>query len=214
MGDVTTWVADKLAADQYKAKVVLRTPEGLLVVRTPEGYTFSVAVLGVQDVVQISHVQPLFVGINKPQLVINVPSRTLWSGAAIDFLHSAPAAFGAMGDIDRAAQTNAAESFRDKSMGFFINAMGQHSNVSAVSYVYDSVFRVDRWDEASVTVAVIDAYNMSAEDVRNARARIGHFDVVVKSSSHGSITHQAEAAAGSMGAEALTFGGLMARLAK
>ncbi len=214
MNNLTTWVAERLAKDQYRVKVVGRTPEDLLVVKTTDGYTFSVAVLGVQDVVQILHVQPLFVGANKPQLVVNVPSKTLWSGAAIDFLQSVPAAFGTMGDIDRAAQTKAAEFFRDKNMGFFINAMDQHKNVSAVSYVYDSVFRVDRWNGASVTVAVIDAYNMSAEDVRNAKTRVGHFDVVVKSSSHGSITYQAEAAAVSMGAEALTYGGLMLHLAK
>jgi hypothetical protein len=216
MGDVTTWVTDKLATDHHRLKVVERTPEGLLVVRTTDDYTFSVAVLGVQDqdVVQVSHLRPLFGGANKPQLVINVPSKTLWSGASIDFLHSLPAAFGTMGDIDRAARTKAAEFFRDKKMGYFITAMEQHKNVSAVSYVYDSVFRADRWNGASVTVAVVDAYNMSAEDVRNARTRVGHFDVVVKSSSLGSISPQAEAAAVSMGAEALTFRELMLRLTK
>jgi hypothetical protein len=55
---------------------------------------------------------------------------------------------------------------------------------------------------------------MSAEDVRNAKDRFGHFDAIVKSSSHGSITLQADAAAESMGAEALTFRDLMRRLAK
>ena len=99
-------------------------------------------------------------------------------------------------------------------MGFFINAIEQHKNVSSVSYVYDTVFRADRRNGASIIVAVIDAYNMSAEDVRNAKARLGHFDVVVKSSSYGSITEQAEAAAQSMGAQALKFGELMQRLAK
>lgn len=215
MSNVTNWVADKLAADQHGIKVAGRIAEDLLLIATADDqYTFMVAVLGVQGIVQVSDVQPLFVGTNKPQLVINVPSKTLWSGSAIDFLHSVPAAFGAMGDIGRAAQTKAAELFRDKSMAFFINAMEQHKDVLNVSYVYDFVFRVDRRRGASVTVAVIDAYNMSAEDVRNARTRVGHFDVVVKSSSHGSITHQAEAAAVSMGAQALTFGGLMLRLAR
>ena len=99
-------------------------------------------------------------------------------------------------------------------MGFFIKAMRQHKNVSSVSYVYDRVFKADRKHGSSLTVAVIDAYNMSAEDVRNAKDQFGHFDIVVKSSSHGSITHQADAAAKSVNAEALTFGELMRRLAK
>lgn len=214
MGDVTTWVAQRIAKDGGRVTVVDRTPENFLVIESEGGYTFLVAVLGVQRIVEVSNVQPLFAGATNPELVVNVPSKTLWSGAAIDFVHSRPAAFGTMGDIARAAETQAAASFRDKKMGFFINALEQHTNVSTVSYVYDSVFRADRWNGESITIAVIEAYNMSAEDVRNARTRVGHFDVVVKSSSYGSITEQAEAAAQSMGAQALTFGGLLQRLAR
>lgn len=92
--------------------------------------------------------------------------------------------------------------------------MNQHSNVTGVSYIYDRVFKADRNVGPSLTVAVIDTYNMSAEDVRNTRDRVGPFDIVVKSSSYGSITRQTEAAAESIDAVALTFGELMRRLAK
>jgi hypothetical protein len=210
---VTNWVADKLAKED-RLKVVDRTPDDFLVVNAKDDYTFLVAVLGVQNVIQLRDVQALFAGATKPHLVVNVPSKTLWSGAAIDFIHAIPAAFGTLGDIARAADTKAAGLFRDKNMGFFINAMEQHTNVSAVSYIYDNVFGVARRNGASITVAVIDAYNMSAEDVRNAKTRFGDFDVVVKSSSYGSITPQAWAAAESIGAQALTFGELMQRLSR
>lgn len=213
MGNVTDWVADKLATEVH-LKVVDRTPEGFLVVRAKDEYTFLVAVLGIKNVIQLSDAQALFAGAAKPDLVVNVPSATLWSGAAIDFIHAVPAAFGTLGDIARAADTKAANLFRDKTIGFFINAMEQHTNVTSVSYVYDNVFAVGCRNGTSITVAVIDAYNMSAEDVRNARTRVGNFDVVVKSSSYGSITEQAKAAAESMGAQALTFGGLMQHLAR
>jgi len=212
-GGATNWVADKLVTKE-SLEVVGRTPENFLVVRSKDGPTFLVAALGLQDVIGAADVEPLFAGATKPQFVVNVPSKTLWSGAAIDRIHAASAAFGTLGDVSRAAYTENAGSYRDKNMGFFINAMKQHSNVSSVAYVYDTVFKADRKSGASLTVAVIDAYNMSAEDVRNAKARFGHFDVVVKSSSHGSITNQADAAAKTMGAQALTFGELMGRLAK
>jgi hypothetical protein len=214
MSKVASWVAEKLEKEEQRLKVIDCTSDDFLVIHSKDDYTLRVAVLGVKDVIQVAHVQPLFAGATKPELVINVPSKTLWSGTAIEFVHSVPAAFGTMGDIARAAETKAAQLFRDKNMAFFINAMEQHSNVTAVSYVFDSVFRVDRRKGSPVTVAVIDAYNMGAEDVRNARNRVGHFDVVVKSSSYGSITGEAEAAADSMGAKALKFGELMQRLAK
>lgn len=214
MDNLTDWVVEKLVEYKDRLSILDRTPDDLLVVRAKDGYSFSVAILGVQNVVSVSHVRPLFTVAGKPQLVVNVPSKTPWSGAAIDFVHSVPAAFGRMGDIARAAETRAAELFRDKKMAFFINALEQHRNVSRVSYVYDSVLQVDRIIGASVTVAVIDTYNMSAEDVRNARNNVGHFDVVVKSTSYGSITEQAVAAAESMGAHAVKFAGLMKLLVR
>lgn len=212
-GSVSDWVAEKLRGTDG-LDVIDRTPEDFLVVRSRVGYTFPVAVLGVKDVIRLSDVEPLFSGANKPLLVVNVPSKALWSGAAIDRIHAASAAFGTVGDVSRAADTQDAGSFRDKNMRYFINAMGQHTNVTRVSYVYENVFEVDRKTGGSLIVAVIDTYNMSAEDVRNAHTRLGRFDVVVKSSSYGSITTQAEAAAKDMGAQALTFRELMGRLTK
>lgn len=212
--NVTNWVAEKLVAKEG-LEIVERTPEDFLVVRTKGGYTFLVAVLNVQkNMIEVSDVEPLFAGASKPQFVVNIPSKTSWSGAAINYVHAASAAFGTLGDVARASYTEDAGSYRDKNMDFYVNAIEQHSHVSSVSYVYETVFKVDRRFGPSLIVAVIDAYNMSAEDVRNAKKHFGQFDVVLKSTSYGSITGHADAAAKSMGAEALMFGELMARLAK
>ena len=211
--NVTDWVAQRLR-EIDSLEIVGRTSEDFLIVRSKDEYTFLVAVLGLRNLIGQSDLEPLFTGANKPQLIINVPTDTLWSGSAIHYIHAQCAAFGSLGDVSRAACTGDAGSFRDGNMGFFINAMKQHTNVFDVSYVNDRVFEVDRINGANLTVAIIDAYNMSAEDVRNARARLGNFDVVVKSTSYGSITSQAKEAAHSMGAEALTFRDLMGRLSR
>jgi hypothetical protein len=63
-------------------------------------------------------------------------------------------------------------------------------------------------------VALVDAYDMSAEDIRSTRDLYGRFDAAVKISSYGSITTAAQEAAASMGAEAFKFGELMRRLNK
>ena len=214
MVSVNNWVADKLEKNERDLKVIDKTPEGFLLIEGKSGDTFLLAVLSVQGDIRITNVEHLFTSVNKPQLVINVPSKTLWSGEAIELIHSEQAAFGTYGDIARADATNSVCTYRDKNMGFFIKAMEQHGSVRTVSYVYETVFRVDRTSGDSLIVAVIDAYNMSAEDVRNARTSVGHFDVVVKSTSYGSITEQAEAAAESIGAKALTLKGLMQCLAR
>jgi hypothetical protein len=210
-GNLTDWVAGKLTAE-HRLEIVGRTAQDFLLVKSDKGFEFAAAVLGLKATIRASDVVHLFSGPKKPRLVINVPSKTLWSGGAIEQIHAEDAAFGKLGDVARAASLDDPGSFRNKNIGFFINAMEQHRNVSSVSYVYDSVLNVDRILGASLTVAVIEAYNMSAEDVRDARARFGFFDVVVKSSSYGSVTDEAVAAAQTMGAKALTFGELMGRL--
>lgn len=205
------WVVNKLKQED-NLEVVDHTPENFLNIQYRKNYTFIVAVLGVQNVIDQYDVEPLFNSSNPPQLVINIPTKTLWSGSAIRYVHAAFAAFGSYGDIYRAATTGDAGSYRNKNMEYFITAMQQHQNVKNVSYVYDNVFLVERKRGKSLTVAVIEAYNMSAEDVRNARTKFQDFDIVVKSTNYGSITNEAEEAAKSIGAEALKFGELMGRL--
>lgn len=204
------WVAEKLSND--KLDVVSLTTEGFLHIKSEAGCEFSVAVLAVHGVIQLSDVIPIFSHTTKPQFVLNVPSKTPWSGGAIDRIHAEHAAFGRLGEVFLAANTENPGSYRNKNIGFFTNAIAQHTNVLKVSYVFDTVVYIDRKLGAPVTVAIVEAYNMSAEDVRNAKSLFGNFDVIVKSTSYGSITSPAIEAAKSMGAKALTFAQLMGRL--
>jgi hypothetical protein len=209
----TNWVADKLVTKEG-LEIVERTPEDFLVVKSKGGDSFIVAVLGVQNIIELSDVEPLFASANKPQFVVNIPSKARWGGAAINYVHAASAAFGTLSEVAQASYYHDPGCYREKNVAFYFTAMDQHSHVSCVSYVYETAFRVDRKFGPSLIVAIVDAYNMSAEDVRNAKTYYGHFDIALKSTSYGSITSQAHAAAKSMGAEALMFGELMSRLAK
>lgn len=212
-GSVTDWVAGKISSGD-ELEVVGRTSEDFLIVRGKDSNPFPVAVIGVRDVVRCEHIEPILSGNTKPQFVVNVPSSTLWSGAAISQIHAAPAAFGTLGELLKAARLDEVSTYRNKTREYFHRAIRQHTNVQEVSLLYDFVFEVRRRRGASLTVALIEAYNMSAEDVRNARDRFGNFDVAVKTTSYGSVTTAAMEAAASMGAEALMFAGLMQRLGR
>ena len=211
--DVTDWVANKIFEGE-DLKVTGRTPENFLIVTAEKSRPFPVAVIGVRDVIRPEHVEPIFSSANKPEFVVNVPSITLWSGPAIFLIHSAPAAFGTFGDLKKAAQLGNASEYRNKEWEFFHQAIRQHSNVHSVTRLYDAVFEAHRYDGENRIIALVDAYNMSAEDVRNARDRFGKFDVALKMSSYGSVTSAAEDTAASIGAEALTLRDLMKYLAK
>lgn len=146
---------------------------------------------------------------------MNVPSKAIWSGAAIELIHDAPAAFGTYGDLIRASRDERVCTFRNKEYRFFERALSQHGAVRSVTRVYDRVFRLHRHrDLPDFTVVLVDAYDMSAEDVRNAHELYGSFDAALKMSSYGSVTSAAMEAAESMGAEAFKLKELMGRLNK
>lgn len=212
-GSVTDWVVEHLNPEGG-LKIVDRTPEDFLIVQFEGKATFPVAVIGARDVVLPDHVRPVLSNARKPEFVVNIPSKTMWSGPAIDMVHATPAAFGTLGDLQKAARDGDVPGYRNKNFDFFESSIGQHKNVRGLVRLYDHVFMARRWHGDDLTIALVDAYNLSAEDVRNARKRYGQFDIAVKMTSYGSITSAADRAAESMGAEALMFGDLMRRLGR
>jgi hypothetical protein len=211
---IAKWIAEKLQGDSRFASVNA-VGAGYLDIVRKDHPPFTAAAIGIRDVVLLAHVAPLFDGERSPEFVVNVPSKAIWSGSAIDVIHGAPAAFGTFGELSRAARNEDVGSYRHREYQFFEQAFRQHGVVSNVTRVYDKVFRLQRLRGlGDVTVALVDAYDMSAEDVRNTRDLYGKFDAAVKISSYGSITSAASDAAKMMGAETFTFGDLMGRLNK
>jgi hypothetical protein len=213
VGSITDWVASKIDPEDGLT-VVGRTPEDFLLLQFQGNEPFPVAAIGVKGVILPENVQPLLLYATRPQFIVNVPSKTLWSGEAISLINAAPAAFGTLGEIRKAADSGDVPSYRNKDWEFFEKVIRQHSNVYAVTRIYDEVFEAHRHKGNSRRIALVHGYNLSAEDVRNARDRFGKFDIAVKTSSYGSVTNDAERAAASMGAQAVTLTGLMRSLGR
>jgi len=210
--EATKWVLNHLSRiEVYSA--VTQVDDDLLEVAVKDRPPFVVGVLGEQSCVMNSAVKPLFSRSKRPSFITNIPSKAIWSGAAIEFIHNAPASFGRVGEISKAAWVEPVSAYREKNLHFFENCFEQHSRVSKVTRVYDRVFRLERRGQLPpLTVVLVDAYDMSAEDVRNARTTYGKFDIALKATSYGGVTSAAERAAESMGAEACKFGEFLGRL--
>jgi hypothetical protein len=211
--NVTEWVASRLDA-RSGIELADRSPEGFLIVKARDGNSFPVAVVSAPDIVMPDHVRPVLSCATKPEFVVNVPSKAIWSGPAIDMVHATPAAFGTLGEIQKAACTGFVPGYRNKGIDFFERAIRDHSAVRSVTRLYDLVFLVHRFRGNDITIALVDAYNMSAEDLRNARQRYGRFDLAVKMTSYGAISPAAKTAGDSMGIEPLMYGDMLRRLAR
>lgn len=207
-GSITDWVASKIDSENGLT-LVGRTTEEFLVVQFERNEPFAVAAIGVKGVIMPDNVQPLLLRATRPQFIVKVLSSAIWSGDAISLINTAPAAFGTLGEIRKAAASGNVPSYRNKNWEFFEDAIRQHENVWAVTRIYDEVFEAHRNKGSSRTIALVNGYHVSAEDVRNARDRFGKFDIAVKKTGYGSVTDDAEQAAASMGAKVVTFKKLM-----
>lgn len=207
----TTWVAGKLRAEDDITAVDVTT-SGLLKISRKDYPPFKAAALGIKDVVMEAHVAAFFATADKPHFVINVPSNAIWTGPAIDLVHGGPAAFGGMGDLSRASRDERVSSYRFRNYQFVEDGLRQHSAVRQVTRLYDRVYMAARYELPDLTIVLVDAYQMSAENVRLARKRYGRFDAALKTTSYGGVTTAAKDAAASMGAEAFLWGDLLSRL--
>lgn len=157
-------------------------------------------------------VAPFFDGDETPSFAVSVPSKSVWKGEAIDFVRSNGAAYGRMGALQKALSKLDVASEKSP-FDFFERGLRQHSEVDSVELIYESVFRVNRdAGRRPLVVAVIDAYEMSAEHVRNCREKFGHFDIGVKQTSYGRVASSAYQAAESMEAEVMMWSELLKRL--
>lgn len=212
-GSVTDWVEAHID-ENAGFKAVGRSAENFLLIEDDKKCVHPVAVIGAKPMVQVADVEPVLAHGIKPEFVINIPSKSIWTGSAIDLVHAAPAGFGSLGDLGKAIRLGDLAGYRNKEFGFFERAIGQHSNVQQLTRLYDLAFIAHRKKGPDLTIALIDAYNLSAEDVRHARTQYGAFDIALKMSSYGSVTSAAQEAARSMGSEAIMFRDIMGRLAR
>jgi hypothetical protein len=210
---VAQWIAGKLDTNE-QITAVEPIGSGFLRISRKQFAPFVAAAIGVKEVVELNNVSPLF-GVSgvRPVFVVNVPSKAIWSGDAIEFIHDAPAAFGTFGELQSASREECVSDYRNKNYGFFERVFRQHGAVSGVTRLSDRVYQLHRHSGMpDVTVVLVDSYDMSAEDVRNVRDLYGRFDAAVKMTSYGSVTTAAKEAADSMGANAFKLRELMGRL--
>lgn len=208
------WIATKLQ-DEDEFRLAESTGAGFLKLARVDGEEFVAVATGAKSIVTREDVAPIFAAGQAPEFVVNVPSKAIWSGAAIDLIHRSGAAFGTFGELIKASQRTPPSDYRNKDYAFFEQAFSQHSAVSTVTRVFDRVFKLDRHRGFSeIVVALIDAYDMTAEDIRTARSLYGDFTAALKMSNYGSITSSAREAGNTMGVSGYKFGEFMSRLNK
>ena len=147
-------------------------------------------------------------------VIVNFPKIGMWSGDAIDACEKRGIAWGRFGVLLRAFGMDDPQNSVDPEIAFSRRALSQHSRVESLSFIFDHLLRIRHESGKILRVALAYEYDLSGNDVRRARERLGQFDFLLKTNPNGSILKDAHSAAESIGAKVYAIGDLMRHLAK
>jgi hypothetical protein len=204
------WVSKVLSEQPDIAKATQLSPNLVDVERT-EQPGFLLGVTSVQ-LVTSEVVGPFFEGDLRPSFVVNIPKEGVWTGGAIEALRANSIAFGGMGDLHRAVREDDPRDYVFKEYAYVERRIRQHRRVTNIDRLYDRVWRVHRASRNTLDVAISNAYDLTADEVRTAHVRYAPFDLLFHTNIMGRITEEAHVAAQELGIELVTSGEFFKRL--
>lgn len=149
-----------------------------------------------------------------PNLLI-ARSNALWTGNAINYCRHRNIGWGGMGQIFSTFETNNYSRIQKNEYAFVEDGLQRHHAVSRLDRLYDRVFKITRKGNLRpLTIVLIDSYELTGEEIRNAITRYGRFDAVLKTNPNGDPTSHAYTAAAEIGADIFVWKELWGRLNK
>ncbi len=145
-------------------------------------------------------------------IIINVPAQGIWRGPAIMATQAAGVAFGGMADLQSCIDREDPRNYVKGEFLFIERGLRQHSRVVSTTREADRLFLIQRQGLADIRVVALYEYELTAEHLRAARDRYGHFDLLLISNPNGKPTPAARDVANQIGVELHMFGSLLGRL--
>jgi len=206
------WVAGNLKTADQVSKVEMLSDQVLRVSRSK--YDPFVAGIVSTKCVRYDDVGPLVESVFGVEIIANVPKESYWTGGALKLAHDNDIATGAYGDLLRVINLQDVRAFQPRETQFVERGLRQHDCISSFERVHDRLYRISRNGLPDLTVAMLNEYELTADRLRTARDRYGHFSLVVITDPNGGATNSAEEAAQIMGVEILKWGPFLGRVNK
>lgn len=198
--DQSRWLAGVLHQHRDVARAE-RIARGLVTVERKEMPPAVVGVLSV-DPVTCAELELLLEAEHRPAMIVNIPTRALWTGEAIERLEAEGIAFGKMYDLYRAlGRDTDLTAYQNPEFYFVERMIDQHRNVAIRTRASDRVYRITRHVGKDLAIALTQDYEVTADVVRSAYTRHAPFDVLFKTNPYGRISSQGREAADALGIE-------------
>lgn len=176
-----------------------------------ERQAFRAAVIS-KKMVFLDHVMPL--AGSGVEVIVNFPKVGMWRADAIEFCEANGIAWGRYGVLLRALGEDFPAATRDPQIHFPRRALLQHTRVKHVGFINDQLLSVHHDTGKILRIALVYDYDLAPEDIRDARERLGEFDLVLKNNPNGSILDGVAQAAESMGAAVYEIADLLRHLGR
>ena len=208
--ETTEWVADNLRKAEDVSGVEILSDQVLRVSRSK----YAPYMAGIVSVTCVGPdaVRPLVESEHGVEIIANVPKESYWTGGALRLAHSNNIATGNYGDLLRVIDLQDVRAFQPKETEFVERGLRQHDRISNFERVHDRLYRISRNDLPGLIVAMLNEYELTADQLRIARDRYGQFSIAVITNPNGRATKSAEEAAQAMGVEILNWGPFFGRL--
>lgn len=192
--DQAQWLAATLPQHQEVARAE-REARGLVLIERKSKPAARVGVLSV-DKVTPADVEPFLPEAVRPAMIVAIPTRALWTRDAISAVESEGVAWGKMYDLYRALnQEDDLALYTNPERQFVDRMLDQHRNVAAWERISDRAYRVFRAVGSDLIIAMSQEYELTADAVRDAYARLAPFDILLKTNPYGRTSAQGRAAA-------------------
>ncbi|WDR00929.1 hypothetical protein PSC71_09400 [Devosia sp. J2-20] len=196
------WLLSSLL-DHREVSSVTRVNEFLVAIDRKTMPRCIVAAISGKRVTE-TDLEPLLSSGVRPEIIVSVPKQLVWEGAAIKRLESAGVAFGRMYDLYRAINYDADVSEYINPELFYVSRLfAQHPNVFESEALTDRLYVLRLFRGPEILVALSDDYEVTADVVRTASDRHGHFHVLLKNNPYGRISRQGSEAASKLGIKVL-----------
>lgn len=192
--DQALWLAGTLPQHHEVARAE-REGRGLVLIERKSKPVTRVGVLTVDEVTPVD-VEPFLPEAGRPAMIIVIPTRALWTGDAIRAVESEGIAWGKMYDLYRALnQEDDLALYTNPGREFVDRMLDQHRNIAAWERISDRSYRIVKAVGSDLNIATSQEYELTADAVRDAYARLAPFDILLNTNPYGRISAQAKAVA-------------------
>lgn len=214
------WIAEKINSNNFEGIHCSVESENVILVERSDKTDAYVGIVPTRPnertvIVSLEAAETVRAERRDMAMMITIPRGARWTGAAMSWLQSEGMAFGGVRDVLSAIiYDDEISTHRNSTFAFVDDGLRRHSRVKDLEWIDSKKLQVRLRNDAVITVALEDAYDVTMSVARDAARMFGDFDVLLKTNPNGSITASGAENVQRLGFQALKWGELFGYLAK